>query len=92
MKTQVTQEELATAILLSEFNQKSHVNFIPFGKEYLTTLNLFKRKKYCKPLSNGSKFIVLTEKGRRKFSSEKLEDKLKFMTQYEEIDKFIDDL
>ena len=90
-KRQITQEELANALLLSEFHQRTHLNFIPSGTSFTEMLLYFRRKKWA--YSMGEQFWKLSKAGKTKFFSNKTEAKnLIEQTIFTSIDKFVDNL
>ena len=79
--------EVLLAIASSEFNQTTHVHYMPVGKQFTGTLRQMRAQGFIEPLNTS--FYKLTVTG---WNYIRTQDKSIFEKQDAAIDKFVDSL
>jgi len=86
---QITKKELLLAISASEYNEVTHVHYIPPRCNYTKMLKVLRAQGFVEPMA--SKYYKLTQKGKN-YILRQTPGEPDFTKQDAEIDKFVDDL
>jgi len=87
MKRRITKQELLLAIMMSEYYETSHVNYIPVNTEYIKMLVKLQATGDVEVLEE--KYYKVTEKGRMYVKKRGVS---KFRDLDSQIDNFVDNL